>query len=234
MSPSTNVVVTGPNGSGKSSLFRVLGELWPLQNGVIVKPSNEDILFVPQKPYLVLGTLRDQIIYPHSVEDMRLNGVTDSDLEKLLALVDPPQTILNQWDWDDVRDWFRSLLPPPPLSFPLLRADVCISSSAFSGGQKQRVGMARLFYHCPKYGILDECTSAVSVEVEGSPLPLLLLLFSLLLTSRFHLGKIYETCEKLGITLFTVSHRASLRKYHKFELHFNGSGGWSWSRIDDK
>ena len=75
---STNVVVTGPNGSGKSSLFRVLGELWPLQNGIVHKPNNDEILFVPQKPYLVLGTLRDQIIYPHSVEDMKRNGVTDA------------------------------------------------------------------------------------------------------------------------------------------------------------
>jgi ATP-binding cassette subfamily D (ALD) protein 3 len=185
-----NVIVTGPNGSGKSSLFRVLGELWPLHCGTITKPDKENILFVPQKPYLVLGTLRDQIIYPHSEADMKANGVTDKDLEKLLNVVDPTKTILNQWDWDDVRDWF----------------------SAFSGGQKQRVGMARLFYHKPIYGILDECTSAVSIEVED---------------------KIYNTCKKLGITLFTVSHRPSLRKHHQYELHFSGDGSWTWSHIGD-
>jgi ABC-type uncharacterized transport system fused permease/ATPase subunit len=67
-----NVMVTGPNGAGKSSLFRVIGELWPLHNGVMTKPGKEEILFVPQKPYLVLGTLRDQIIYPHTVEDMKV------------------------------------------------------------------------------------------------------------------------------------------------------------------
>ncbi len=46
-------MVTGPNGAGKSSLFRVIGELWPLHSGVMTKPSSDSILFVPQKPYLV-------------------------------------------------------------------------------------------------------------------------------------------------------------------------------------
>lgn len=57
---------------GKSSLFRVIGELWPLNCGTLTKPHKEEILFVPQKPYLVLGTLRDQIIYPHDVDDMKV------------------------------------------------------------------------------------------------------------------------------------------------------------------
>ncbi|KAM9953888.1 hypothetical protein ACTFIR_008993 [Dictyostelium discoideum] len=187
--PNQNVMITGPNGSGKSSLFRILGELWPLHCGTVIKPRKEDILFVPQKPYLVLGTLRDQIIYPHSHDDMKKLGVTDDDLQHLLATVDPNLTIIRQWNWDDTKDWFTAL----------------------SGGQKQRIAMARLFYHRPQYAILDECTSAVSDEVEG---------------------KIYETCKKLGITLFTVSHRPQLRAYHDYVLLFNGRGGWEWSKID--
>lgn len=100
-------MVTGPNGSGKSSLFRILGELWPLHSGTVVKPRKEDILFIPQKPYLVqgnahgnfyyltfVGTLRDQIIYPHSVEDMLKNNVTDEDILHLLSLADPNKAIL--------------------------------------------------------------------------------------------------------------------------------------------
>lgn len=184
--PMQHVMVTGPNGAGKSSLFRIIGELWPLHNGVVTKPPKEAILFVPQKPYLVLGTLRDQIIYPHSEKEMKDNGVTDEDLKRLISIVDPSDYILKNWRLDEERDW----------------------SHAFSGGQKQRIAMARLFYHRPRYAILDECTSAVSDEVED---------------------KCYVTCTELGITLFTVSHRPYLRKYHNFILHFEGRRGeWAW------
>lgn len=100
-----NVLVTGPNGSGKSTLFRILGELWPLPCGTVVKPRKEDILFIPQKPYLVLGTLRDQIIYPHSTEEMKKREVNDEDLIELMEIVDPAGTIINQWKLDDVRDY---------------------------------------------------------------------------------------------------------------------------------
>ena|SRR3990167_5060375 len=87
---------------------RVIGELWPLKCGTLVKPPKEDFLFVPQKPYLVAGTLRDQLIYPHSKEQMRKRGVSDEDLARLLALVDPANDILSTWSFEDEKDWFRA------------------------------------------------------------------------------------------------------------------------------
>ncbi|XP_059433464.1 ABC transporter D family member 1 isoform X1 [Corylus avellana] len=182
----SNLLITGPNGSGKSSLFRVLGGLWPLVSGHIVKPGvgsdlNKEIFYVPQRPYTAVGTLRDQLIYPltadHEVESLTHSGMVELlknvDLEYLLDRY-PPEKEIN---WGD----------------------------ELSLGEQQRLGMARLFYHKPKFAILDECTSAVTTDME----------------ERF-----CAKVQAMGTSCITISHRPALVAFHDVVLSLDGEGGW--------
>lgn len=184
-----HVLVTGPNGSGKSSMFRVLAGLWPLYGGVLYRPANSRIFYVPQRPYLALGSLRENVTYPMTWRDaVEQRGATDASIIQILEQVHLGDIVRRKGGLDAVQDWAEVL----------------------SGGQKQRLGFSRLLFNRPDYAILDECTSAVSLDVEGL---------------------LYAVAKQVGITLISVSHRPSLWKFHDRRLAFDGEGGYEFREI---
>ncbi|RCI11986.1 hypothetical protein L249_4581 [Ophiocordyceps polyrhachis-furcata BCC 54312] len=189
-----HLLISGSNGVGKSAISRVLAGLWPVYRGLVSRPKSigeDGIMFLPQRPYLSPGTLRDQVIYPDGHVDMREKRKSEDDLKRVLDLAKLGYLPEREGGWDTRKEW----------------------KDVLSGGEKQRMGFARLLYHEPQYAVIDEGTSAVSSDVEGL---------------------LYETCKERGITLITISTRASLKKYHTFNLIL-GTGdhgdGWEFERI---
>ncbi|KAI0659258.1 ABC transporter transmembrane region 2-domain-containing protein [Cubamyces menziesii] len=187
-----HLMITGSNGVGKTAIARVLAGLWAAQGGgQVSRPLGKTGVFVvPQRAYMVTGTLLDQIIYPDSYPQFVASGRTHAELMEILTAVNLAYLPSREGGWTTRKEW-RDVL---------------------SGGEKQRMGMARVFYHRPKFAILDECTSAVSSDVEG---------------------RMYEHAKSLGITLITISLRPALMRYHTQLLTIagDGTGRWSLKRI---
>ena len=146
--PGEHLLITGPNGAGKSAVARIVSGLWPTYRGITSRPrqtGQDGIMFVPQRPYLTVGTLRDQVIYPHTEMDMQDAGCRDTELQAVLEQSKLGYLTEREGGWDTKKTW----------------------KDVLSGGEKQRMGLARLLYHEPRYAFIDEGTSAVSSDVEG-------------------------------------------------------------------
>ena len=130
------VVVSGPSGSGKSTLFRALAGIWPYGTGTVTLPQGRRVLFLPQRPYLPIATLRQVLSYPD-----RSPGHADAAFRQ--ALVDARLPHLTA-RLDEEANWALEL----------------------SGGEQQRIGFARVFLYRPDWLFMDEATSALDEETE--------------------------------------------------------------------
>jgi vitamin B12/bleomycin/antimicrobial peptide transport system ATP-binding/permease protein len=137
LKPGESVLVTGPSGAGKSTLFRALAGIWPFGQGTVGMPRRARVLFLPQKPYLTIGSLREQLCYPAGIgtaSDGELRGVLkECSLDHLIERL------------DEEEHWAQQL----------------------SGGEQQRVAFARALMQKPDWLFMDEATSALDEASEA-------------------------------------------------------------------
>ena len=133
------LLVVGPSGCGKTSFLRMVSGLWPPVRGRVERPAEGELLFIPQKPYMLLGSLREQLCYP-----LQPDRFSDAQLRAVLEQVRLPELVRRYPDLDIKQDWPRLL----------------------SLGEQQRLAFARLLLNGPRFVVLDEATSALDVATE--------------------------------------------------------------------
>ena len=134
--PGQRILLTGPSGCGKSTLFRAIADIWPYGQGVIEIPIAMKLLFLPQRSYLPIGSLRSTINYPSGTDTY-----TDKAIQHYLNLCRLPHLI----NWLDVHDnWSQRLSP----------------------GEQQRLAFVRALLNKPDVLFLDEASSALDADTE--------------------------------------------------------------------
>lgn len=136
------LLVSGPSGAGKSTLLRALAGIWPFGNGRVRLPAMEQVLFLPQKPYLPQGTLRQVLCYPQQSSDSETDAPSTERIEAVMQACGMDYLISRL---DETDQW------PQRLSL----------------GEQQRVGFVRAILHAPTLLFLDEATASLDEHAEA-------------------------------------------------------------------
>ena len=136
--PGQATLVTGPSGSGKSTLFRAISGIWPYGSGLVRIPAGANVMLLPQRPYIPMGSLRDAVTYPGA-----LGAYDDAAIRAALIAARLPE-LAEKIDADE--NWSQRL----------------------SGGEQQRLAIARALLAKPDWLLLDEATAALDEPTEAA------------------------------------------------------------------
>jgi putative ATP-binding cassette transporter len=132
-----SLLIMGPSGCGKSTLMRTLAGIWPFGQGSVSTPAEQNILFLPQRSYLPLGTLRESVLYPYKGD-----FTTDENIRSIMKLCKLDELADKL---DQVEDW----------------------SHVLSFGEQQKIAFVRAILQQPDWLFLDEATSAIDEPTEA-------------------------------------------------------------------
>jgi putative ATP-binding cassette transporter len=223
----TALLIVGPSGCGKSSILRVVNGLWNNGSGRVTRPEQRlglhNIFFLAQKPYMTLGSLKEQIVYPlvdtqMSIDELKqvlaevnLASIVENVRSKLAKLRSNAAHASSPW-WKRLLRRGGLVAPVTVDSSSITDAEVFAAElnwqDVLSGGEQQRLALARLLVFKPRIAILDEATSALDDTNQA-----------------LFYGILRKMASTSGTSFMSVGHNPTLPRHHDFVLALDGKGG---------